>query len=714
MRVSTVLKIAVALPVALVVTAVAVIYNLDFDAYKGDIAAAVKDATGRDLIIEGELRPSIGLVPAISVGRVRFANAPWGSRPHMATIESFRAEIELLPILTGELRIKRVVLVGADILLETRPDGTGNWMMGSPEAARPKPAATEGVGAGTIPTVNLVSIEQSRLEYRDGGTGKSTVFKIDRLRARADNAGAPLEINFRGSFNDAPVTLDGMLGSLARVMSGTDALPLDLTVIAGGATLALKGAIARPLDAKGVRIAVSVEGRDLALLGPLAGQPVPSIGPYKLAATVSDAGQGWSLKDLSVIVGQSSLLGEATVDVTTRPPMVNARLTSPLLRLADFQDRGAPAKPGARPRAKGDGRVFPADPLPFAALRALDARVTFRATRIEAPKAVLSDVAVDLLIDGGRLEIKPARLKFAGGTVAAEVMVESVGQVPKVAVKLDALGLDLAVLLKDAGRPGLVTGKVDFGGDVKGFGNSVRAVMARLNGTLQVTMKDGRLRDDLIDMASADLLKLLSPFGSREKGIGINCLVGRYTIERGRLRSLVTLFDTTRASVRGKGGANLANETLDFSLVPHAKEVSVMALLVPVKITGQFAAPSIYPDAEGIAKGAVGMVTGVVTGTAGVIGSVFGGVVGDRSARPASTASNNPCVAALSGKPPAVGPAHQAVAPQPTRAPQPAPAPESEPEPSTPGNPSLPDAVERTLKGIGEGLGKGLRSLFGQ
>ncbi|MEE8333539.1 MAG: AsmA family protein, partial [Alphaproteobacteria bacterium] len=442
MRAFTLLKIAGALVVALVVTAVAVIFNLDLGAYKGDIAAAVKEATGRDLIIEGELRPSIGLIPAISVGRVRFANASWGSRPNMATIESFRAEIELLPVLTGDLRIKRVVLVGADILLETRPDGRGNWMMGASGAGTP---TTDSGGPGTIPTVNLVSIEKSRLEFRDGRTGKSTVFKIDRLRARAEHAAAPLEIDLRGSFNGAPVTLDGMLGSLTRVLSGTEALPLEFTVTAGGAKLALKGAIARPFDATGVRIAVSAEGQDLALLGPLASQPLPSIGPYKLAATVSDAGKGWALKDISVVVGQSSLIGEATVDVTTKTPLVRARLTSPLLRLVDFQDRKASTKSGARARGRGDGRVFSADPLPLAALRLLDANLTFRATRIEAPKAVLSDVAVDLVFDGGHLEIKPARLKFAGGSVATEIMVETAGQAPVVAIKLDALGLDLAV-----------------------------------------------------------------------------------------------------------------------------------------------------------------------------------------------------------------------------------------------------------------------------
>jgi len=274
---------------------------------------------------------------------------------------------------------------------------------------------------------------------------------------------------------------------------------------------------------------------------------------------------------------------------------------------------------------------------------------------------------------------------------------------------LDALGLDLAALLKDAGRPGLVTGKVDFGGNVTGSGNSVRAVMARLDGDLAVTMKDGRLRDGLIDLASTDLLKLLAPFGSREKGIGINCLVGRYKIQDGRLESRVTLFDTTRASVQGKGGANFANETLDFELVPYAKEASVMALLVPVRITGQFSAPSVYPDAAGIAKGVAGVVTGLALGPVGILGSVIGGVVGDPSARPASTAANNPCVAALSGKLPAAGPARKAAAP-PARAPRAA----SAPEPSTPGNPSLPKPVERTLKGIGDGIGKGLKSLFGQ
>jgi len=687
-RVATVLKISAVLLVALVVTAVAVIYNLDFGAYRTEIAAAVKNATGRELVIEGRLHPRLGLSPAVAVERVRFANAPWGSRPEMAKIESFRAEIELLPVLFGELRIKRVVLVGADILLETNPDGGSNWVMGPPDAAPAGPAAR---GPGAIPTVNLVSIENSRLEYRNGRTGRSTVFRVDRLRARGDDAGAPLRISFRGAYDGAPVTLTGTMGSLARVMSGTDALPLDFRATAGGATVVAKGMIARPLEAKGISITVSAEGEDLAGLTPLVGRKVPAIGPWRLAATVGDAERGWALKDINLSVGKSSLQGEATVDPTARPPAITAKLTAPLLRRYDFQDRDRKPPPVTAP--KGDGRVFPADPLPLAALGAVDARVSIRAARIEAPGAVLSDVAADLALAGGRLDIKPARLKFAGGTVGAEFRLETAGETPAVALKFDGLGLDLAALLTDAGRPGLVAGKVDLGGDVRGRGSSVRAIMAGLDGKLAVTMKDGRLKDEVLEFASADLLKLISPFGSREEGIGINCLVGRYDVKGGRLRSLVTLFDTTRASVRGSGGANLADETLDFTFVPHAKEASVMALLVPMRVGGRFAAPSVYPDPGGVAKSAVGVVAGVALGPIGMIGSVIGGVVADGTAQPASTAANNPCVAALSAKPPATGGA-------------PPPAPSATPSPV--------DGVGRALEGIGEGIDKGLKSLFGK
>src|SRR3546814_2746280 len=85
------------------------------------------DLTGRDLAINGDLKLDIlTLSPSLVVNDVRFANAEWGSRPDMAVVERFEAEVALLPLISGNLVIQRIVLVGADILIETNQQGRTN------------------------------------------------------------------------------------------------------------------------------------------------------------------------------------------------------------------------------------------------------------------------------------------------------------------------------------------------------------------------------------------------------------------------------------------------------------------------------------------------------------------------------------------------------------------------------------------------------------
>src|SRR5262245_66589301 len=115
------------LVVVVVCGAIIVVKSIDFNQYRSMIADQVKQATGRDLKIAGDLKVGISLTPTVAVDDVSFANAAWGSRPSMATVKRFEAEMELLPMISGDIRVKRVVLKGADILLETDAKGQGNW-----------------------------------------------------------------------------------------------------------------------------------------------------------------------------------------------------------------------------------------------------------------------------------------------------------------------------------------------------------------------------------------------------------------------------------------------------------------------------------------------------------------------------------------------------------------------------------------------------------
>lgn len=102
MRIAKILAIAGVVIVVLLGAAAVILSTLDFNEYKQQIADEAKKATGRDLAIEGDLRLNIfTLNPGLAVAGVRFANAPWGSKPDMATIKRFEVKVSLLPLLSG-------------------------------------------------------------------------------------------------------------------------------------------------------------------------------------------------------------------------------------------------------------------------------------------------------------------------------------------------------------------------------------------------------------------------------------------------------------------------------------------------------------------------------------------------------------------------------------------------------------------------------------
>src|SRR5215468_10018348 len=122
------LLIGVGVIVLLLVLAVAIGPRLvDWNAYKPRVAAAVRNATGRDLAIEGNVSLSLLPTPTLSVAGVRLANMPGAATPDMARLKSLDISVALMPLLGGTIKVTKVTLVDPVILLERLPDGRANW-----------------------------------------------------------------------------------------------------------------------------------------------------------------------------------------------------------------------------------------------------------------------------------------------------------------------------------------------------------------------------------------------------------------------------------------------------------------------------------------------------------------------------------------------------------------------------------------------------------
>jgi uncharacterized protein involved in outer membrane biogenesis len=338
----------------LVVAGVAVIaLGFNPDSLKPRIVAAVRQATGRDLTLQGRMRVGWSLQPTLTVERVSFANPPGFSRPEMATLERLDVKLAVIPLLSNRVEIERLVLVKPDIILETDAQGRPNWRF-TPEARPTTPATTVGTahdvahdGVATRISVADVRIESGTLTWRDGRSGRSTVIGLTGLHADAASPDGDLHLTMAATYGGAPFSLTGEFGPLNRLEGGQGAAawPVQAKLEAGRATLALDGSVAQPMLARGYRGKVAANVPDLAGLAPfLPGVNLPPLHEVSLAAQVADTGAAVpDISGLTLHVGASDLTGVVAGLRLDKLDLAAAHLDQPVQVSAQGSLNGMPA-----------------------------------------------------------------------------------------------------------------------------------------------------------------------------------------------------------------------------------------------------------------------------------------------------------------------------------------------------------------------------------
>jgi uncharacterized protein involved in outer membrane biogenesis len=633
MRLGKAIKIIVIvvplLVVALVVGAIAVLMTTDFNKYKPLIAEQAKEATGRDLVIAGDLELGISLTPSVSVAGVTLSNAEWGKRPEMVKVERFEAQMSLIPLAFGIIDVQRIVLVGADILLEVDKEGRANFDFKAPgakeEPAAPAEQPAEAEGGGLIPVVREVVIRDSRLTYTDAKAGASHEAKIDELTINGEGMESPIEMLFKGSYNDAGITMTASLGAPNELIAPTKPYPVELTLEAGGADISVKGTVAEPTAGKGLNLAVSVKGSQLGDLSAVAGAEVPKMGAYSMSTNVTgDPATALNMVGFKGELAGSDVAGDVTVNLKGKRPFIDAKLKSKLIDVTALGGAAGGAAPeaGEKQPAKPGDKIFPADPLPVEGLRAVDAKLTFDADMIIAAGAKLQGAHVGLSLKGGNLTIKPLKATVAEGAIDGSINLDGRKKAAGLAVKMLLSKVNLDTLLTDMQITEDIEGKGNINIDIAGTGTSVAKIMAGLNGRAGVLMGEGRMKTSFLQNMLGGTGQVLNQVLDKGKAgyTVVSCAVLDFPIKKGIATAKAFYIDAEARGIIGTGKIDLRNETLDLIVDPRNKKKIDKAVL-PVHITGTFLAP----DYEIDKKAAAGKLTdmlgielpGALTGTQG-------------------------------------------------------------------------------------------------
>jgi uncharacterized protein involved in outer membrane biogenesis len=245
--------------VAFLATLYVFLYTFDYNNLKPRIARMVRDATGRELNIGGEIDLAIGLSPALVVTDITLDNPSWSSQPHLIKIDKLQAQVRLLPLLTRDVELRKIAMAGVALLLETNPDGQGNWQFAADESSTGS--------AGALKTAKIfadhIRFENFELTYRDGKTGSSTHVNLADLKVTKQAGGDRLAVDLRADYNGHPLTLSGRTG-LVNELLRSQRFALELSGTFAGAAIKLAGAVDNFLDLKGIDLKVQTSGKNLA------------------------------------------------------------------------------------------------------------------------------------------------------------------------------------------------------------------------------------------------------------------------------------------------------------------------------------------------------------------------------------------------------------------------------------------------------------------
>lgn len=590
----------------LLLAAVALVILVDPNRYRDDLIRIVKEQTGRDLAIEGDLGLSFWPL-GLKTGGLQLANAKGFGPEPFARVDAAAVSVQVLPLLRREVVVEGVRLDGLALHLARDRTGRTNWddlgADGRPagDAGSDTPSSSPGDTLALF-TVNRVEIKNGTLTWRDGASGAN--YAVRRLDLTSGNllgpAPAPLRLAFDLETASPPQRERVELNARLHLDAQTQALNAPELAVAIG-ELKLKGEVA----GKQIFAAPRLTGRiELARFDPrvlmqrfgVAYAPSDAQALRAVSAGMRfDASESAvAVDDLDVRLDDTRLTGKVAVTNLAAPAY---RFE---IKIDRFDlDRYLPPATEARPEAKQEAAAG-AVVIPLALLRELDAQGKLEVDALKAFGIRSEAVRFAVSARNGRIGLGPNSARLYGGSYAGRTAIDASGKVPRFEFEEKLAGVQLGPFLKDAGVFDRYSGTGEVNLKLTAQGLDAAGITRTLNGTTAVSLRNGKIEGVNLQKLVREARALYDKARGKEvrataqatDETAFDSLTATINLTNGVARNddLKLVGPVVRAT--GKGTADLVKQVIDYRLqVTVAEEAGREGTTVPVRVTGSFAKP---------------------------------------------------------------------------------------------------------------------------
>jgi AsmA protein len=593
--------------------------------FKSQLIAAVKQKTGRDLVIDGDLKLAFFPTLALTTGKMSLSNARGFQPAQFASLEDCQINVELLPLLSKKIEIKRIVLIGLTLNLARNQQGQTNWddlsAKKTPSSTSAAQQITSVATVGTVAALNAysigaITIENGLVNWQDTQAGKNIVVKNLTMNTESVQFNQPVETawSFIMVDTDSNINQAVKFNTLLTVNEKLDTVSLERsrlqTTMTGDhvpnksliSTLTLAtGYYSKPEQKFKLQgIELNADDLNINITADMAGEqinnkpalqatiniaefnptklikefalPAPTMAQdnfNKLALSFHIAATPDSLAIENLVLNIDDSTAKGTLGIKNFAlPALNFDLAIDSLDM----DRYLPPVDKQKKSITTPTMALTAGTaaIPVETLRKLNIDGQLAVAKLKINDLNLQNIQFHLKAKDGLISSKQTIKQFYQGDYTGNLTVDARTAQPTLSLDEKMTQVQIEPLLQDYKGKAVLRGTLDASAQLQGQGSTAAALKSTLQGGVKFVCKDGAVLgfsvQNMIDKGNALLKGTNVNTDSQQGETPFVILSGSAAIQNGVINNQDLLAKTIKFQVDGKGSANLHTEALDYQL----------------------------------------------------------------------------------------------------------------------------------------------------
>ena len=618
------IKVFLALIIILIIAVIGIAMTFNPNDYKEEIISLVKEKTGRELLIKGDI--SLSLFPWIGVdlGAIEISNAKGFGKQPFAKMEHLQVRAKLWPLFKQQLEADTLVIEGLTLNLAKNKRGISNWddLSKTTKPSRPE-SKTKSVNnnnqaktALAAFALNGIEIKQARFNWHDKQQNQKVTIKDIQLRVAKlrpeskvpfsiafyfQEKSLDAKVNFNSeitfspdfkqfSFYDTQLTSKIKLATIKKALTpqfnsplidlnlkqktfNAKALTLSLSSVKLQTQVAAKQILSNP-HVNGRIILQKFNPRELAnsfaiKLPTMADKSVLT----QLSAQLDIKGRlnNINISNLELELDDTKMIGQAKIKPA--PASSSVTLLVDNINLDRYLPKAAatktPQKKSKPTKTSSKNTSAEAALIPVALLNAVNLDSNFKIKKIQIKKTHWTDFNFITHAKNGQIQIKPLSMHGYDATIKSNFKIKALKNNALLSGNLNIQNMKAGKLLNDLTGKDKLKGQTSVVASFNTSGIKLSQLKQNLNGKLKLNLKDGTLKGfDLnhqLNVLDAKIKGKTIPATPKPKQTKIAKLSASAIIKNGILNNKDLRASTPLSRIIGRGTVDIVKEKLNYT-----------------------------------------------------------------------------------------------------------------------------------------------------